>query len=116
MLTWAGGEPNQGMVLHVVPAFHQAPGPRPGPGGGRVPGHFMPPPRNAPENAIILKLDTNPGTYTIPAADIQAMLNNSTATHILCGVSQINLTEIPGTNGVIRALLQNGDRVVVEVQ
>ncbi len=101
-ITWEGGEADKEVVLHFVP--HRPPRR----GGPPAPPKFP--------GGIIITLDSNPGTYTLDASDLQKLLTNPDRDMIMYHVSQISSTEFDHDEGQIRAIMRNGDQVMVHAQ
>jgi hypothetical protein len=127
-ITWEGGVA-EGKVLLSIMATPPRPNGMSGPGdpnreggmgpgghhgGGRGPGN--PPNPMDPARAIIIKLDNNPGTYTIVASKLQELIQRTNAAKLMVGVGQLNVTEVEHDGGTIHIALRNGDRLPVSVQ
>lgn len=133
-LTWQGGNSGSGIVIAIAPAPPRPPeGPPRGPGefGGPPPGGdrhmgpggggMRPPPGDHPPmldstRAIIVKLDNNPGTYTIAASKIQDLISRTSAHGLLCTVSQMSVNDVDHDGGTVHVVFRNGDGVMVKVQ
>ena len=138
-ITWQGGDPNSAVLIQLMPqpprpendsAFqHGTPpdGGRMGPGGephgpgGPGGGMMGPPPGNCPPipdstNAVIVRLDANPGSYTITAAKLKELIHNSRAGGLMCSISQITVKDVDHDGGKVRLVLQNEDGVRLTVQ
>lgn len=117
-LTWSGGKANTGVVLHVHPAPGQRPGGGPGTPGGGHPQHGPHPFPPAPlsPNSIVVVLENNPGTYTFSAADIQELVNQSGASGIVVGVSQLDVDEVSPNGEILRVVMHNRDGLMLVVQ
>ena len=101
----------------------QGPGGGPmGPGGGmNGPGSGGPHPGGPPPmldstRAIIVRLDTNPGTYIVPAAKLADLVSRTGAKGLLCTVSQVAMSEVDHDGGKIQLALRNGDGVMVKIR
>ena len=98
------------MVIRVAPGFGPPPegrrGGRPGVrrGGHRGRGLYH-------GNGFIEVVDGNPGEFTIPAAVLQELLDGEDAVHLLVGVGQMTATDVAHGEGIVKALLRNGDGV-----
>ena len=128
VLTWGGGNPGDGIVLALI-ALRPKPdsgswgrfGPhrdgRVGPGGPpdgpRGPADMLPPDST---RSIIVKLDSNPGTYTIPASRLQALITATAAQDLLCLVMQLTENRVEHDGGTVRVVLRDEDRVRLRVQ
>ncbi len=139
-LRWSGGNASDGILLAVMPfppaplggvrppgdpdSLHpHGPGgmhpgdPRRGPGGGPGgPGDFNPPPPIDSTKAIIVKLQDNPGTYTIPAGRLQGLVNNTGARAIVCVISQLTQNTPSHDGGTVRIVLANEDHLHLIIQ
>jgi hypothetical protein len=126
-LIWSGGKTGSEIAVHIHPARLRPLGSQPAPGQIPLPGQrpprggpgqagLMPPPPPLSPHSIFILLDNNPGTVTIPAADLQDLVSQTQAQGIICGISQIDLVEVNHNGEVVRAVLHNGDRVGLVVQ
>jgi hypothetical protein len=66
--------------------------------------------------AIIVKLTSNPGTYTVSASALQQLVANTGARHLNCSVSQIISHDVSHDGGIVHVIARNGDAVQVKVQ
>ncbi len=103
-ITWEGGEESEPVIVHVTAHRPRRPGhgPRPGPG-----------PR--PGEGIFVVLETNTGEYTVTEDQIERLLSGVPANMIRAGVGQHVDVAIPHGEGEIRAIVHNGDGVVLGV-
>lgn len=101
---WEGGVENEPVVFHVT--AHRPPRP----GGGPHPG-----PQPHPEDGIFVVLDTNTGEYTVTDEQIERLLNGVPTNMIHVGVGQHIDQNIPHGEGEIKAIVHNGDGVVLGV-
>jgi hypothetical protein len=114
-IKWTGGT-TAGVVIRVNAHRAFGPGGMHGRGPGGRHGGPMVPPVGVGEGYIV-KLDTNPGEYTIPAAKIQEVLSNvQNITEIGVCVSQFTTTEISHSTGLYKLVMRNGDRRVLSVK
>jgi len=132
VLQWQGGSATDSVLLRIVP--HLRPpqiaergmlggfdslshhGGRGAPNCHRQ-GHFAmggPLQGLGPEFArgIVVTLP-NSGSYTLSAADLQALLSGTEASEIMVGVTQVVKSTISHDSGAISVLLRNGDRIVL---
>ena len=139
-VTWTGGSADGGVLVRVRPFFLpptdglqardrfregiKQGGPRHqwwsegngekgfhhGPGGG----HPFGPVRF--HRGFSVKLDTNPGTYTIPADEIENILGLCGTTEIAVTVSQISASSIDHDSRSYTLLVRNGDMRVLATQ
>jgi hypothetical protein len=118
ILTWSGGMASSGVVLHLHPAPAQRSGINPGPPRGGSPPHgrhpFPPVPLSS--NSIVVILDNNPGTYTFSSSDIQEVVNQSGASKIVVGVSQLDVNEESPNGEILRVVMHNRDGLRLSVQ
>jgi hypothetical protein len=126
-LVWSGGKPGSEIAIHIHPASLHPLGNQPEPGQVPLPGQrppqggpgqagLMPPPPPISPHSIFILLNNNPGTITVPAADLQDLVSQTQAQGIICGISQMDLVEVDHNGEVVRAVLHNGDRVGLMVQ
>ena len=112
-ITWEGG--NEGKVgIRLMPNLR----PRRGHGGGQGgmhggPGHDQNPPM---DRVIFIILDTNTGTYTFSAEQIQELLNGIPANGLRAEVSQMDFGAVEHENGTIRTAMRNGNSVMMRIQ
>ena len=66
--------------------------------------------------AIIVKLDNNPGTYTVAAAKLQELVSRTSTRGLLCTVSQMTVNDVDHDGGIVHVVFRNGDGVMVKVQ
>ena len=132
-LTWSGGTTNVPVVIHILPEIQFQPVNGGGiirqfPGGNfgnmgpgfhnghpRIGPHLLPMPMPI-QIGIFEVLQDNPGQYTVKAANLQNLLNNTEATGIICHVSQMNGNEIDHEGSLLRAVMRNGDQLMLSVQ
>jgi hypothetical protein len=138
LLTWSGGTTADPVAIHILPqmffqpllqerignfgqgnhgnynsGFGNGPGFRPGgPGFGPHPLPFPMP----IHMGIFEVLSDNPGQYTVAATDLQNLLSNTNATGIICHISQLNAVEVDHEGRVLRAVMRNGDQLMLSVQ
>jgi len=135
-LTWNGGIADQGVVIKITPHFgrrggfgHGGKGPKPGqPGGfghgnsrpgsgdfsGAQPGD-RPMPHQRP-GAIFVKLDNNPGEYTITAEQLQELLGDFDGHRFAVHISQLIAQPFEHDGKPYHAVMRNGDRVALTIQ
>lgn len=131
-LTWSGGSANDPVAIHILPEMVFQPvftgggtglppigdfgngghGPHDGSPGHRP--HPMPQPLPI-HLGIFELLPNNPGQYTVAAADLQNLLNNTNATRIICHVSQMNGSEVDHEGKILRTVMRNGDQLMLGV-
>jgi len=112
-INWEGG--NEGKVgIRLMPDFRHRGGHNGGPGGM----HGGPgPDQNPPMHRIIFViLDTNTGTYTFSAEQIQELLNGIPANGLRAEVSQMDFGELEHENGTLRTAMRNGNSVMMRIQ
>jgi hypothetical protein len=66
--------------------------------------------------AIIIKLDTNPGTYTISASQLQTLVSSTNATQIHCMISQLTVNRVDHSGEVVRLVIGNNDQARLLIQ
>jgi len=112
-INWEGG--NEGMVgVRLMPHVRPRRGPGGGPGGHHgEPGHEPMPPL---DRVIFVIVDTNTGTYTFPAQQIQRILNGIPAEGLRAEVSQMDFGEVQHTNGQLLTAMRNGNSVMLRIQ
>ena len=131
-VTWQGGNLNSGVLVAIAalpPAVRppqggfgdrgpSGPPPQgPGPMGG---GEMGPPPGGDhpmldSSRAIIVRLDNNPGTYTVSASALQALISATNAGGLMCTVSQMNVHDVAHDGSTVHIVFRNGDGVMVKV-
>ena len=112
-INWEGG--NEGKVgIRLMPDFRHRRGHNGGPGGM----HGGPEPdQNPPMHRVIFViLDTNTGTYTFSAEQIQELLEGIPANGLRAEVSQMDFGEVAHENGTIRTAMRNGNSVMMRIQ
>jgi hypothetical protein len=139
LLTWNGGTSANPVAIHILPqmffqplfqerignfgqvnhgnynsGFGNGPGFRPGGHPGIGP-HLLPFPMPI-HMGIFEVLPDNSGQYTVTAADLQNLLNNTDATGIICHVSQLNAVEVDHEGRTLRAAMRNGDQLMLSIQ
>jgi hypothetical protein len=112
-INWEGG--NEGKVgIRLMPDFRHRGGHNGGPGGMHGgPGHEPHPPM---DRVIFVILDTNTGTYTFSAEQIQELINGIPADGLRAEVSQMDFGEVEHENGTIRTAMRNGNSVMMRFQ
>jgi hypothetical protein len=128
-VTWTGGNQVNGVLLTVAaaPPMPQAQGQGPGSGqqgppmNGRGPigpgpgaGGPQPPPDST--KAIIVRLDSNTGTYTIASSQLQKLVSKTQTTRLMITVGQMTRQDVAHDGGTVRLMMRNGDGVMVKVQ
>jgi hypothetical protein len=108
-INWEGG--NEGKVgIRLMPDFK----PRKGHDGKRVGrGKYHKPPM---DRMIFVVLETNTGTYTFPAEQLQRILNGISADGLRAEVSQMDFGEIEHENGTLHTAMRNGNSVMTRIQ
>ncbi|RQW06630.1 MAG: hypothetical protein EH225_02965 [Calditrichaeota bacterium] len=112
ILEWTGGISGTGVVLHVVPLRGNFQNPI---GPGNRPGRLLAPLPPLLPHGIIKRLDDNPGQYTFTTDEIQNLIRRSGAEAIVCGVSQWESENVSLNNLRLKTILQNEDRVFLNV-
>ncbi len=117
-LSWSGGKANTGVVLHLHPDPGHRPGIGSGPPRGGHPHHGRHPFPPAPlsSSSIMVVLEDNPGTYTFVSADIQELVNQSGASEIVVGVSQLDINEVSPNGEILSVVMHNRDGLMLAVQ
>jgi hypothetical protein len=144
VLTWNGGASSEPVLLTV--AAMPSPGGARMPGPDSLHGPGGPPHRNRPHGAdemddsefdgggfgppnigdppmpidssraIIVLLTNNPGTYTISAAALQALVSKTKSTEIDCMVSQVSKVVQAHDTGSVKLVIGNDDQVHLLIQ
>jgi hypothetical protein len=130
---WQGGSSTDSVLVRIVPHLRPAQVAERGMNGGfdslmehhgdrgepkcRREGHFAmggPLQGLGPEFArgIVVTVPNN-GSYTVSAADLQALLSGTEASEIMVGVTQVVKTSVSHDSGSLSILLRNGDRIVL---
>lgn len=109
IINWDGG--NEGKVgVRLMPAMR----PRKGPGGMHGgPRHEPMPPM---DRVIFVILETNTGTYTFTAQQIQELINGIPADGLRAEVSQMAFNEVQHQNGMLHSAMRNGNSVMMRIQ
>ena len=137
-LRWEGGMTNGKVLLgFAAPPPHPAggfgpgqhggmgpggPGHRGGMGPGGPPGRGFGPGQGGPPNpldssrAIMVRLDNNPGTYTVSAAKLRELIRNTNTARLVASVSQLVVKDVDHDGGKIRVVMRNGNRVMLRTQ
>jgi hypothetical protein len=68
------------------------------------------------DKIIFVILDTNTGTYTFSAEQIQILLNGIQADGLMSEVSQMDFGEVEHENGTLRTAMRNGNSVMMRIQ
>lgn len=112
-INWEGG--NEGKVgIRLMPDFRHRRGHDGGPGGGHEgPGPNQNPPMH---RVIFIILETNTGTYTFSAEQIQELLNGIPANGLRAEVSQMDFGEVEHENGILRTAMRNGNSMMMRIQ
>lgn len=108
-INWEGGK--EGKVgVRLMPHLRPPRGPH-----GR---HGEPtPPHHPPFDKIIFViLETNTGTYTFTAEQIQELLNGIQADGLMSEVSQMDFGEVQHENGTLHTAMRNGNSVMLRFQ
>jgi hypothetical protein len=138
-VTWTGGSADGGVLVRMRPFFlPPADGEKPrdrfmqgikqggpkhewwsngggqGPGHGHRGGHGFGPMRF--HRGFFIKLDSNPGTYTIPADEIQNIVGLMGTTEIAVMVAQISDSSVDHDGKTYKLLVRNGDMRVLATQ
>jgi hypothetical protein len=112
-ITWDGG--NAGKVgIRLMPALR----PRRGLGGGPGGMHGGPGPEQMPpmDRVIFVILETNTGTYTFTAQQIQEIINGIPADGLRAEVSQMDFGSVEHENGTLRTAMKNGNSIMLRLQ
>ena len=107
-INWEGGK--EGKVgVRLMPHVR----PHRGPGGG--PGRMG---ENHPpfDRIIFVILETNTGTYTFTAEQIQEILNGIQADGLMTEVSQMDFGEVEHENGILHTAMKNGSSVMLRIE
>jgi hypothetical protein len=116
-VTWTGGKANTGVVLHIHPAPPNRPG---GPGSPRGGHHHRGrhpfPPAPLSTSSIVVVLQDNPGSHTFASADIQELLNQTGASEIVLGVSQLDINEVDHNGEILSVVMHDKDGIMLAVQ
>jgi len=108
-INWEGG--NEGKVgIRLMPDLK----PRKGPGG--KPGGRGKDPKPPMDRVIIVILETNTGTYTFSAEQIQQILNEISSDGLRAEVSQMDFGEVEHENGTLHTAMRNGNSVMMRIQ
>lgn len=108
-ITWEGGE--EGKVgIRLMPNLRH----RKGPGG--EPGGRHGDPNQPMHRVIFVILETNTGTYTFTAQQIQELIQGIPANGLRAEVSQMDFGEVEHENGTLRTAMRNGNSVMVRIQ
>ena len=112
-ITWDGG--NAGKVgIRLMPALKPRRGHDGGPGGMHGgPGHGPNPPM---DRVIFVILETNTGTYTFTAQQIQEIINGIPADGLRAEVSQMDFIDVEHPNGTLHTAMRNGNSVMMRIQ
>jgi hypothetical protein len=105
-INWEGGKEGKvGVRLMPHPRPHRGP-------------HGEPPPPHHPpfDRIIFVILDTNTGTYTFPAQQIQRILNGIQADGLMAEVSQMDFGEVEHENGMLHTAMKNGSSVMLRIE
>lgn len=120
-LSWNGGAAESGIMISFMPVPSFAPGERQqGPGGrdgrpfpGGGPGHGGKGPGRGEgphgKAALRIQLDSNPGSYTIAAAELEQLFNLPEIEGVLVHVMQMQANEEESDAGAIALQIRNGD-------
>lgn len=107
-INWEGGK--EGKVgVRLMPHVRPHRGPEGGPGGM---GENHPP----FDRIIFVILETNTGTYTFPAEQIQRILNGINANGLMAEVSQMDFGEVEHENGMLHTAMKNGSSVMLRIE
>jgi hypothetical protein len=108
-INWEGG--NTGKVgIRLMPDFKPLKGPGGEPGGpGKIPKPQM-------DRVIFIILESNTGTYTFSAEQIQSILNGIPADGLRAEVSQMDFGEVEHENGMLHTAMRNGNTVMMRIQ
>lgn len=108
-IEWEGG--SEGKVgVRLMP--HIQP-----PQGRMQSGHGGSPPHHPPfDRVIFVILDTNTGTYTFTAQQIQEMLDGIEANGLIAEVSQMDFDEVEHENGTLNTAMRNGNSIMLRIQ
>ena len=108
-INWEGGNTEGKVAVRLMPHLRM----RNGPGGGhRGPGYH--PPRF--DRIIFEILDTNTGSYTFTAEQLQRVINEVDAEGLMVEVSQMNFGEVEHNNGMLRTAMRNGNSVMMRIE
>jgi hypothetical protein len=112
-INWEGG--NAGKVgIRLMPNLKPRRGPGGGPGGMHgEPGHDPMPPM---DRVIFVILESNTGTYTFTAEQIQELINGLNVNGLRAEVSQMDFGEVAHQNGTIHTAMRNGNSVMMRIQ
>jgi hypothetical protein len=133
-VTWTGGSSSDSVIVRVVPHIRPqggpgGPGGMGGPGGGPGGGHRGPGgpggphgpggPMGNPDQMMdkgLIKKVANTNTVTISASELQTLLSGTSATALMVGVTQAIVQDVSHDGKNLKAILRNGDRVVLTIQ
>ena len=108
-INWEGG--NEGKVgIRLMPNLkhHKGPDGKPG-GSGKDPKPQM-------DRVIFIILESNTGTYTFTAQQVQRILNGIPANGLRAEVSQMDFGEVEHENGMVHTAMRNGNSVMMKIQ
>jgi len=108
VINWEGGNADGKIAVRLMPRFEMRKGHN---GDPRGPMHHRP----MFDRIVCQVLNTNTGTFTFPAEQVQRMLNGIDADGIVVEVSQMNAGEVEHENGTIRTAMRNGSSVMLKV-
>lgn len=110
-INWDGGNLNGKIAIRVMGLF-PPPSKIKGPKGKNMP----PKPGPHPREAIVIVLETNPGTYTISAEQIQSLVSEMNAEKIVVEVSQFDIGGFEHDGKTLHTAMRNGASLVLGVQ
>jgi hypothetical protein len=108
-INWDGGNAEGKVAVRLMPHLR--------PPQGRHHGrHGEPPPPPPLDRVISVILDTNTGTYTFTAQQIQEMLNGIQVDGLMAEVSQMEFGEVVHPNGTLHTAMRNGNSVMLRIE
>ncbi|MDX1700844.1 MAG: hypothetical protein R3250_09515, partial [Melioribacteraceae bacterium] len=101
---WEGGNSGDKVAVRLMPHMKHHKGPK---GKHREPGKYHP----RFDRIIFEILETNTGTYTISAEQLQRVLYEIDAEILMVEVSQMEFGEVEHSNGILHTAMRNGSNV-----
>lgn len=114
-LKWEGGEKQAPVIIRVVVLQKPEYGDDHGRGSGTG-GRFNHPYPTRFVEGIVEVLDDNPGEYTLTAETLQDLVTKSEAMGLIFSVSQWSVEEAAHDNGLLMAVMRNGDKIHLGIE
>lgn len=113
-INWSGGNPVGKVAIQIMALFnpHHGNHGHNKPFGDNEDPNLLP----HPKNALVIILQNNPGTYTLTASQIQALISELNAEKLVVGVSQFDIGSVQHDEKTLHTAMRNSTSVMLKVE